>query len=218
MRSSGKTLSFASLLLCLLFLSGCASTSVQRENLVNKKIAATAAIPPVPFVQHLMLASAGIYPHDPHGRPPAGPARSEHRTAERIDSNLRQAAQQVDVGRRVAEQVLVGIAHDFGAAVSPEVDTADYILDVQLLRYGLVMRTTQQVPSFYVELDAVLKESATDTIVWRERLEHDRFYTQEHLTGEQWAQASAKLLAEELKYLAEQISVHLMDDIQRAAR
>lgn len=219
MRSSSKHTTFVLLTLFVFFGVGCAASSgIQRESLENKTIAASAAVPPAPFVQNLLLASAGIYPYDPHGRPPAGPARAEHRTAERVEGTLLQASEQVDVSRRVAEHVLVGVAHDFGAAMSPDVDTADYILDVQLYRYGLIMRSSQQVPHFYVELEAVLKDRVTDTVVWRDRLERDRFYLSEQLIGEQWAQASENLMAQELRHLAEQIAVHLNEDLQREAR
>ena len=218
MRSSFLRTPLVALGLVLFVTAGCASSdALTKQDLAGKHIAATAAIPPEPYVYHHMLAAARVYPHDPHGRPPAGPAAAEQRTVERLERTLRGAAERVDVALRIADRLVETATRDLGAQVSSTVDGADYVLDVRVYRYGLAMRSTALPASFFIEAEAVLLDPADDTVLWQERIDREGVHLTDRMTGAEMARATEKLLAVELGRLAEDGAAHLSRDLHRAA-
>lgn len=199
--------------------AGCASTqALDSQSLADARIAATAAIPPAPFVHHQMLAAAHVYPHDPNGRPAAGTALQEQAQVERVEAALQAAAGEVDVPVRIAEGLVTALARTYGAAVSPSVDEAAYILDVRVLRYGLGMRSTHLPASFFIELETSLVEKATGDVVWSERVERDGLSLTDRLAAAELAHLSETRMQTELTALAEMMTERLTRDLLRAAR
>ena len=225
-RTASRRASRSASAVCLVVLTasalsaaGCVSTqALDSLELANAHIAATAAIPPAPFVHHQMLAAARVYPHDPNGRPAAGTASQEQAQVERVEAVLQTAAERVDVPARIAEGLVTALAHTHAAAVSPSVDEAAYILDVRVLRYGLGMRSTHLPASFFIELEASLVEQATGDVVWTERVERDRLSLTGRLTAAELAHLSDERMQAELTALAQTTTELLTRDLLRAAR
>jgi hypothetical protein len=219
MRSSILRVPFFGLVVAAFVVAGCTSSdALVKQDLAGKRIAATAAIPPEPYVFHHMLAAARVYPHDPQGRPPAGAAAAEQRRVERLERTLRGAAKQVDVALRIADGLVQTATRDLGTAVSRTVDAADYVLDIRVYHYGLTMRSSHLPASFFIEAEAVLTDPAGEEVLWQERIERTGVHLTGQLTGAEMAHATEKLLAVELEHLADDVAARLSRDLRRASR
>jgi hypothetical protein len=217
MRSSILRIPFFGLVVAAFVVAGCASSdALTKQELAGKRVAATAAIPPEPYVYHHMLAAARVYPHDPQGRPPAGAAATEQRRVERLERTLRSAAKQVDVALRIADDLVQTATRDLGTTVSGTVDDADYVLDIRVYRYGLTMRSSHLPASFFIEAEAVLTDSTGEQVLWKDRIERTGVHLTEQLTGAEMAHATEKLLAVELEHLADDVAARLSRDLRRA--
>lgn len=187
-----------SLLALGLFAAGCATTRLDRADFEGRRLAAVAAFPPAPVVFNEYLAAVGVYPHAPAGRPASGPAATEEDQVRRLQGMLKAATQRIDLAEQVARAALVTGAERLGATIADDPQAADYVLDLRVYHYGLYMRSYRTEANFYLDAELLMRNRATDEVVWRRRL--DRLGTYKtRLTGAQMAHLSEADLTRELE-------------------
>lgn len=145
-------------------------------------MAATAAFPPKPVIQDQYLAAVGVYPHAPAGRPAIGPAMTEEDQVRRLQGLLDAATERIDLAERVAREALVAGADRLGATITNNPDEADYVLDLRVYHYGLLMRSYNSEANFYIDAELQVRDRATNEVVWTRRLDRIGIY-KTRLTG-----------------------------------
>ena len=204
-------------LLAVVLVAGCASSRLHKQDFEGRRIAATAAFPPKPVVHDQYLAAVGVYPHAPAGRPATGPAVTEEDQVRRLQGLLDAATKRVDLAEQVARETLVAGADRLGATISNNPNEADYVLDLRVYHYGLLMRSYNSEANFYIEAEILVREQATDEVIWKKRL--DRLGTYEtRLTGAEMAYLTEDGMARELEkfaaFAAERMTGALTKDVK----
>ena len=154
---------FVAALAVVLLMAGCAPSRLQRGAFQARTIAATAAYTPTLIVDHPLLIPRLRY----HAM---GFVRDERDAVERLQTVFRDAAKRVDVSERVVADLLVVGARELGAVITPDPATADYVLDFRVYDYGLSLRSIRSNVSFFIDAEILVREQATQEIVWAKRL------------------------------------------------
>jgi len=194
-------LSVVSLLVVVLFVAGCTSSRLHKKDFEGRLMAATAAFPPNPTIHDQYLASVGVYPHNPVGRPAIGPESTEEDYVSRMQRLLNAATKRIDLAERVAHQTLVAGAERLGATITNNLNEADYVLDLRVYHYGLVMRSYNSEANFFIEAELQVRNQATNKVVWKRRMNRmGTFNTR--LTGAEMAYLTEAGMTRELEKFA----------------
>jgi hypothetical protein len=114
------------------------------------------------------------------GRPSGDPIRDALRVGARVyreveTRNLRErldsASTRVDVGHVLEDNTLERAARFLGASPVDEPESADFILELMVVEYGIDAESWDAAAHFYVEADATLIHVATGEEVWREEVD-----------------------------------------------
>jgi len=194
-------LSVVPLLVVVLFVSGCASSRLHKQDFEGRSIAATAAFPPKATIHDQYLASVGVYPHSPVGRPAMGWAATEEDQVSRLQGLLNAATKRIDLAERVARQALVAGAERLGATITNNPNEADYVLDLRVYHYGLVMRSYNSEANFFIEAELQVRNQATNKVVWKRRMNRVGTY-HTRLTGAEMAYLTEAGMTRELEKFA----------------
>ncbi len=190
-----------SLLAVVVFVAGCASSRLHKEDFEGRRIAAVAAFPPTPVIHNEYLAAVGVYPYAPAGRPAFGPAATEEDQVQRLQGLLNAATKRLDLAEYVARQALVIGADQLDATIANNPDEADYVLDLRVYYYGLYMRSYNTEANFFLNAELILRDRATNEVLWKKRLDRvGNFKTR--LTGAQMAHLTEAALTRELEKFA----------------
>ena len=189
------------LLVVVLLVSGCTSSRLHKQDFEGRSIAATAAFPPNPTIHDQYLASVGVYPHSPAGRPAMGWAETEVGQVSRLQGLLNAAIKRIDLPERVARQALVAGAERLGATITNNPDEADYVLDLRVYHYGLVMRSYNSEANFYINAELQIRNQATNEVVWKRRMDRKGSYKTQ-LTGAEMAHLTEAGMTRELEKFA----------------
>ena len=212
-----RRLSLAALLALLVFASGCFSARLHKKDFEGRRMAAVAAFPPKPVVHNAYLAAVGVYPHAPAGRPAFGPAANEEDQVKRLQGLLNAATKRVDLAAHVARTALVAGADELGATIADNPDEADYVLDLRVYHYGLYMRSYRTEANFYLDAELVMRNRATDEVIWNKRLDRLGTY-QTRLTGAEMAYLSEADLTRELEKFAAFAADQMADALARTVK
>jgi len=87
--------------------------------------------------------------------------------ASRARPRLDSAARTVDVGGRMTERVLRGVAAELRAVPAVEPRTADFEVEVHVKRFGIDAETWLGPAEFFIESEVVLRETATGRRIWK---------------------------------------------------
>lgn len=156
----------------VLALAGCVSTQgLDDYELENRSLAIMAAIPDDPIVFHELLAARGVRPYDPYGRQATGYEDAELHRARTLEDRLRSAARQVEVARLIAQETGARSAEILGMHLVDDPDAADYVLDVRVYDYGLLMLSARERVAFFIDAELLLISNETGETVWKEELE-----------------------------------------------
>ena len=194
-------LSVVPLLVVVLFVSGCASSRLHKQDFEGRSIAATAAFPPKATIHDQYLASVGVYPHSPVGRPAMGWAATEEDQVSRLQGLLNAATKRIDLAERVARQALVAGAERLGATITNNPKEADYVLDLRVYHYGLVMRSYNSEANFYINAELQMRNQATNEVVWKRRMDRVGTY-KTRMTGAEMAYLTEAGMTRELEKFA----------------
>ncbi len=190
-----------SLLAVVVFVAGCTSSRLHKEDFEGRRIAAVAAFPPTPVIHNEYLAAVGVYPYAPAGRPAFGPAATEEDQVQRLQGLLNAATKRLDLAEYVARQALVIGADRLDATIANNPDEADYVLDLRVYHYGLYMRSYNTEANFYLNAELILRDRATNEVLWKKRLDRvGNFKTR--LTGAEMAHLTEAALTRELEKFA----------------
>ena len=190
-------LSFVPLLVVVLFVAGCSSSRLHKQDFEGRLMAATAAFPPKPTIHDQYLASVGVSPHSPLGRPAMGWAETELGQVSRLQGLLNAAIKRVDLPERVAHQALVAGAERLGATITNNPNEADYVLDLRVYHYGLVMRSYNSEANFYINAELQIRNQATNEVVWKRRMDRKGSY-KTRMTGAEMAYLTEAAMTREL--------------------
>ena len=206
-----------SLLAVVVFVAGCASSRLHKEDFEGRRIAVVAAFPPTPVIHNEYLAAVGVYPYAPAGRPAFGPAATEEDHVRRLQGLLNAATKRLDLAEYVARQALVIGADRLDATIANNPDEADYVLDLRVYHYGLYMRSYNTEANFFLNAELILRDQATNEVLWKKRLDRvGNFKTR--LTGAQMAHLTEAALTRELEkfaaFAAERMSSALIRNVK----
>jgi hypothetical protein len=87
--------------------------------------------------------------------------------AARARPRLQAAAEDADVGSRMMERVLRGVAGELRAVPLEGSSAAEYELEVRVKRYGIDAEAWTRPAHFFVEAELVLREGATGRRIWK---------------------------------------------------
>ncbi len=194
-------LRFVPLLVVVLFVAGCASSRLHKQDFEGRLMAATAAFPPKPTIHDQYLASVGVYPHAPAGRPATGSAATEEDQVSRLQGLLNAATRRIDLAEQVAHQALVAGAERLGATITNNPNEADYVLDLRVYHYGLVMRSYNSEATFFIEAELQVRNQATNEVIWKRRMNRKGTYNT-RLTGAEMAYLTEASMTRELEKFA----------------
>lgn len=142
------------------------SHSLSTEGLQGRTLAVTAAVPEPPIVYHTGLAALNVRPYAPYGDRPRGAAVQEARQAQRVETVLQAAADEVQPVRALAAQLGQATAEAWGMELVADPEAADVVLDVKVLGYGLTMPSWRAGVAFFLDADVVLIDQANDRTLW----------------------------------------------------
>lgn len=191
----------APLLLVVVFVAGCSSSRLHKQDFEGRRIAATAAFPPKPTIHNQYLAAVGVAPHSPVGMPATGTARTEQDQVNRLQGMLNAATERIDLPERVARETLIAGVDRLGATIANRPDEADYVLDLRVYHYGLVMRSYHSEANFYIEAELEMRHRATNEVLWKKRLDRVGTY-KTRLTGSEMAYLTEAGMTVELEKFA----------------
>ena len=194
-------LRFAPLLVVVLFVAGCSSSRLHKQDFEGRRMAATAAFPPKPTIYDQYLAAVGVYPHAPAGRAATGSAATEEEHVQRLQGLLDAATERVDLAEHVAREALVAGADRLGVTIANNPNEADYVLDLRVYHYGLVMRSYNSEANFYINAELEVRNQATNKVVWKKRFDRAGTY-KTRLTGAEMAYLTEEGMTRELEKFA----------------
>lgn len=212
-----RRLGIVPLLALLIFVAGCFSSRLHKKDFEGRRIAAVAAFPPKAVIHNEFLAASGVYPYAPAGRPAFGPAATEEDQVKRLQGMLDAATKRVDLAEYVARVALVTGADELGATIAATPNEADYVLDLRVYDYGLYMRSYNSEANFYLNAELLMRDRATNDVIWKKRLDRIGTY-KTRLTGAEMAYLTESSLARELEkfadYAAERMSSALTSRVK----
>ena len=205
------------LLALAVFVAGCFSSRLHKEDFEGRRLAAVAAFPPKPIIHNEYLAASGVYPYAPAGRPAFGPAATEEEQVRRLQGLLNAATKRLDLAAYVAREALIIGADRLDATIANNPDEADYVLDLRVYDYGLYMRSYHTEANFFLNAELIMRDRATDEVLWRKRLDRvGNFKTR--LTGAEMAYLTEAALTRELEkfaaFAAERMSSALVRNVK----
>lgn len=157
-------------LVLLLTLAGCRSTGdLHRHDLTGRTVAAVAAVPPATLQS---LGDAVIVDRD---RPAGtlvrvGAALAKERALRRAEARLDSALRHVDVADRLARETLLRGARHLRYRPTSALETADFVLDLHISRYGLQARSWDVAVDFILEGEIRLLETRTRRTIWHKEI------------------------------------------------
>ena len=212
-----RKLGIVPLLALLVFVAGCFSSRLHKKDFEGRRIAAVAAFPPNPVIHNEFLAASGVYPYAPAGRPAFGPAATEEDQVKRLQGLLDAATKRVDLAEHVARVALISGADELGATIAANPNEADYVLDLRVYDYGLYMRSYHSEANFYLNAELLMRDRATNEVIWKKRLDRVGTY-KTRLTAAEMAYLTEASLTRELEkfadYAAERMSSALTSRVK----
>ena len=196
-----RAASAAMLLALTVFVSGCFSSRLHKKDFEGRRIAAVAAFPPNPVIHNDYLAAVGVYPYAPAGRAAFGPAADEEDQVRRLQGMLNAATKRLDLATYVAREALVIGTERLDATIANNPDEADYVLDLRVYDYGLYMRSYRTEANFYLRAELLMRDRATNEVLWKKRLDRVGNY-KTRLTGAEMAHLNEAALTRELEKFA----------------
>ncbi len=188
-------------LVLLVFVTGCMTSRLHKDDFEGRRIAAVAAFPPNPVIHNDYLAAMGVYPYSPVGRSAFGLAAEEEEQVHRLQGMLESATKRVDLAEHVARVALTTGADRLGATISANPNEADYVLDLRVYHYGLYMRSYRTEANFYLDAELIMRDRATNEVLWRKKLDRIGNY-KTRLTGAEMSHLTEASLARELEAFA----------------
>jgi len=146
--------------------TGCSRHHLEQYDFANRRLALVYLDPPAPYLLH------GWYNIEPSQsavqtivRAGAGVAMEveARRAAVRLDS----AAARVNVEQRLAQRTLERASRYLGTRIVTEVDSADFVLEIQMRSFGIDVRSNNAAYMF-TRAEAVLLDRHTGREVWNE--------------------------------------------------
>ena len=197
-----RAASAAMLLALMVFVAGCLSSRLHKEDFEGRRIAAVAAFPPNPIIHNDYLAAVGVYPHAPAGRAAFGLAADEEDQVRRLQGMLNAATKRLDLAEYVAREALVIGTERLDATIAKNPDEADYVLDLRVYDYGLHMRSYRSEANFYLRAELLMRDQVTNEVLWKKRLDRVGSY-KTRLTGAEMAHLTEAALTRELQKFAD---------------
>lgn len=213
-------------LLAVLLLAGCGSSHhLARYDFQDRTVAVVANIPPSPDVD----TAAWLDGPAPGQRgllafvARTGTAIAKEVQAHQVRGRLDEAAEQVDVADRIARRALDRSVTYLGARPVNDPRQADYLLDVQVRRYGIEAKDFQSQTYFKLVAEVQLLDAATGRRIWKTKVRETEPLTPFLVAGRTvqnvvTAEAFSRLTVEELTELLEGMSDYTADHVTRRLR
>ena len=189
----------------LLYGTGCASSRLEKSAFEGRTMAVTAAYPPPASVRHPLftMAARGL---------PLGVYSQDHRKLKRLQTLLRTATEGFDLPARIAPQMVARAAPALGTRLVSDPKTADYVLDLRVYDYGLVVNGPVTGARFYLEAEARVHDRAQGEVIWKEHLSRILRDTEISLYGSR----GYDLTSEDLKAVLEEFTAYAAERMQTA--
>lgn len=192
-RRSLRALPVVPLLAVVVLATGCASTHLHKQAFEGRRIAVIAAFPPKAVVENQRLVARGYWSPEP--------GRIEEDQTRRLQQLLDAATERVDLAERMAREALVVGADELGATIADDPEQADYVLDLRVYHYGLLMASYTAEANFYIDVELLIRDRATDEVIWQKHM--DRFGNYEtRLTSGDMVYMTEDAMAQELAKFA----------------
>jgi len=161
----------------ILLVAGCTSVNRLAEfDVQGRTLAADMRIPPEPDMDvrlNLKLDSSNLIGTALN----IGSNIAKTANAQRVDELMREALQVVDVPAIVRDESYATCLTVLSAQQEDDPGTAEYLLDLDIHRYGVHASSWTSAVSLRIRLTAILYQNAARVVVWRRDLDVERHAT-----------------------------------------